>query len=513
MMFLIVLLIFLPLSNADYTPDWDSLDKRALPRWYDASKFGIFMHWGAYSVPALKSEWMWWKWKGTNPDPEVVEFMEKNYQPGFSYADFATQFRAEYFNASRFAEVVQKAGAKYFVFTSKHHEGYTMYPSKYSWNWNSVDVGPKRDIVGELKQAFSQTDIHFGLYFSQFEFFHPMFLEDEKKNTTTYPEVSFVFRKNNFFSNILQIISYPQMIEIVEKYEPEVIWSDGDWGKTDIYWKSKDFLAWLYNSSPVKDKVVVNDRWGVNTSGVHGGFMTYADNYDPRVILGVKWESCDMMDKYSWGHRRNMRPEEIRTSYEIINKLARTIACNGNLLLNIGPDMHGLIPPIFEERLAEVGKFLELNGKAVYGTIPWLYQNDSSTWYTSSHKFQFKPGHPSNIVNENTDFNSQKKDKTVIYAFVLDTNKDVFKFPSIKTTEETVVTFLESNTQLKNFEDNEVLKFPYNSVPWRKLHRQDVFVIRVDFAADDPTNLRRYISHMKKLRERKIVKEVNRRGY
>ncbi|KAF1746788.1 hypothetical protein GCK72_023245 [Caenorhabditis remanei] len=447
MMFFIVLLIFLPLSNADYTPDWDSLDKRALPRWYDASKFGIFMHWGAYSVPALKSEWMWWKWKGTNPDPEVVEFMEKNYQPGFSYADFATQFRAEYFNASRFAEVVQKAGAKYFVFTSKHHEGYTMYPSKYSWNWNSVDVGPKRDIVGELKQAFSQTDIHFGLYFSQFEFFHPMFLEDEKKNTTTYPEN----------------ISYPQMIEIVEKYEPEVIWSDGDWGKTDIYWKSKDFLAWLYNSSPVKDKVVVNDRWGVNTSGLHGGFMTYADNYDPKVILGVKWESCDMMDTHSWGHRRNMRPEEIRTSYEIIEKLARTIACNGNLLLNIGPDMHGLIPPIFEERLAEVGKFLELNGKAVYGTIPWLYQNDSSTWYTSSHKFQYKSGHPSNIVHENTDFNSQKKDKTVIYAFVLDTNKDVFEFPSIKTTKE--------------------------------------------------TNLRRYISHMKKLRERKIVKEVNRRGY
>lgn len=496
-MFLILLLIFLPLSNADYTPDWDSLDKRDLPRWYDESKFGIFMHWGVYSVPALKSEWMWWYWKGENPNPEVVQFIEKNYRPGYSYADFATDFHAEYFDANRFSEVVKKSGAKYFVFTSKHHEGYTMYPSKYSWNWNSVDVGPKRDIVGELKQAFTKTDVHFGLYFSQFEFFHPMFLEDEKQNTTTYPEN----------------ISYPQMLEIVEKYEPEVVWSDGDWGKTDIYWKSKDFLAWLYNSSPVKDKVVVNDRWGVNTTGHHGGFMTFADNYDPGVLLGVKWENCITLDKNSWGNRRNMRSEDVRTSHEIIGELARTIACNGNLLLNVGPDQHGLIPPIFEERLTEIGKFLEYNGEAVYETIPYMYQNDSSTWYTSKMKSKYPAGHPANRVIENMDFSYQKRDETIIYAFVMNTNQDDFEFPSIKTTEKTVVTFLESKTTLKNLNGNETLKIPYTSVPWRKLHRHDVFVIRIEYAADDPKNIQMYTDHKKRLAERNRFKDVNRRGY
>ncbi|VDD96504.1 unnamed protein product, partial [Enterobius vermicularis] len=174
-------------------------------------------------------------------------------------------FKAEFFDPNVFREVVEASGARYFVITSKHHEGFTLWPSKTSWSWNSVDVGPHKDIVGELKKAFLQSKVHFGIYFSQFEWFNRYFLSDSTNNTTDYVEK----------------ISYPQMLELVSDYQPEIIWSDGDWEMSDKYWKSKEFLAWLYNKSPVKDTVVVNDRWGAGDAGVHGGFLTYSDHYDP----------------------------------------------------------------------------------------------------------------------------------------------------------------------------------------------------------------------------------------
>ena len=134
-----------------YTPDLSSLDSRPLPAWYDSSKFGIFIHWGVFSVPAFQSEWFWWDWQGSK-EQSVVDFMNKNYPPGFSYADFGPQFTAEFFNASEWTEIFKASGAKYVVLTSKHHEGYCNWPSLYFWNWNSKDVGPHRDLVGIEKK-------------------------------------------------------------------------------------------------------------------------------------------------------------------------------------------------------------------------------------------------------------------------------------------------------------------------------------------------------------------------
>ncbi|KAE9546325.1 hypothetical protein FO519_010463, partial [Halicephalobus sp. NKZ332] len=140
-------------------------------------------------------------------------------------------FTAEDFDPEKFASIVKASGARYFVLTSKHHEGFTLWPSKTSWNWNAVDLGPKRDLVGELKQSISKEGIHFGLYFSQYEWFNPLYMNDAEENTTDYVDQ----------------VSYPQMLEIVNNYGPEVVWSDGDWDQSDTYWKSKEFLAWLYN--------------------------------------------------------------------------------------------------------------------------------------------------------------------------------------------------------------------------------------------------------------------------
>ncbi|CAF3959295.1 unnamed protein product, partial [Rotaria sordida] len=136
-------------SGSSYLPEWSSLDTRPLPSWYDQSKVGIFIHWGVFSVPSINSEaWMWWAWKGDNPNPDTVAFMNKNYPPDWTYADFAAQFHAELYDPNEWADIFAASGAKYIVLTSKHHEGFTLWPSKYSFNWNAMDVGPKRDLLG-----------------------------------------------------------------------------------------------------------------------------------------------------------------------------------------------------------------------------------------------------------------------------------------------------------------------------------------------------------------------------
>ena len=112
-----------------YEPNWDSLDTRVAPTWYDDAKFGIFIHWGVFSVPSFGSEWFWERWQG-KPQKKYVDFMQKNYSPRFTYADFAAQFTAEFFNPDEWTSLFRDAGAKYIVFVGKHHEGFTNWPSK-----------------------------------------------------------------------------------------------------------------------------------------------------------------------------------------------------------------------------------------------------------------------------------------------------------------------------------------------------------------------------------------------
>ncbi|XP_063810172.1 tissue alpha-L-fucosidase [Pseudophryne corroboree] len=358
-------------ASTKYAPNWESLDARPLPPWFDEAKFGIFLHWGVFSVPSFGSEWFWWNWRHER-NPQYLQFMNKSYPPGFTYADFAPHFTAEFFDPDSWAELFEAAGARYVVLTTKHHEGFTNWGSPVSWNWNSVDTGPHRDLVGDLGEALKKRNLRYGLYHSLLEWFHPLYLLDKQNEFKTQ---YFVFTK-----------TMPELYDLVTRYQPDLIWSDGDWESPDTYWNSTEFLAWLYNSSPIKDKVVVNDRWGKNCSCYHGGYYNCADKFTPSTLPNHKWEKCTSVDHYSWGYRRNMQVNQMMDEGSIISELVQTVSYGGNYLLNVGPSKDGLIMPIFQERLRNVGKWMNINGEAIYATKPWRVQTEKTTvdiWYTA----------------------------------------------------------------------------------------------------------------------------------
>ncbi|XP_060070784.1 alpha-L-fucosidase-like [Ylistrum balloti] len=323
-----------------YTPDWDSLDQRPLPAWYDGIKIGVFIHWGVFSVPAFRSEWFWWDWQGAKYN-DCIEFMKANYPPGFTYPDFGPKFTASQFDANKWADVLDKSGAGYVVLTSKHHEGYTMWPSEHSWNWNSMDVGPHRDLVGELASAVrNKTAMFFGLYHSLFEWFNPLYLEDKANKFQT--------------QNFVREKTLPELYEIVN---------------------SPAFLVLRDQQS----SFIVSLKQGNRQK-----WITF------NVFLGVlqkhKWENAMTLDRKSWGFRRDMELSDVLTIEELITTLAETVSCGGNLLVNIGPTSDGTIPPVFEERLLQMGTWLRANVDYVYDSKPWHYQNDTHTpgvWYTA----------------------------------------------------------------------------------------------------------------------------------
>ncbi len=367
-LFFIAIFSTLTLFAQKYQPNWQSIDSRPVPEWFSNVKFGIFIHWGVYSVPswapadadigvyAKYAEWYWWRF--THPEDKAgklfLEYHNKTYGPDFKYQDFAGSFKAEHFNPAQWADVFKKAGAKYVVLTSKHHEGFTLWPSAESWNWNSVDIGPHRDLCGDLSKAVKETGLHMGFYYSLYEWFNPTY----KSNLANYVDHHMI----------------PQMKDLVTRYEPDIVWTDGEWDHPSEKWKSTEFLAWLYNESAVKDRVVVNDRWGKETRSVHGGIYTteYDLVHDKTGIgeIARPWEECRGIGT-SFGYNRIEDLDNYMTSDALVDLLVNKVAAGGNLLLDIGPTADGLIPVVMQERLLDMGKWLSLNGEAIYDTRKW----------------------------------------------------------------------------------------------------------------------------------------------
>lgn len=366
---LFVLLSFASLS-AQYQPHWDSLDKREVPQWWQDAKFGIFIHWGLYSVPAYapvnEVDGIYEKYaehyynRLLTGNKFFQDFHAKQYGEHFKYADFAPLFKAEYFNSDEWAELFREAGAKYVVLTSKHHDGFCLWPSTQSPHWNSVVMGPHTDLIGKLSTSVRNTGLRFGLYYSLLEWAHPLYSQPTIEKWVDRHMI-------------------PQMKELVNNYKPEIIFSDGEWDYDSKTLKSEEFLAWLYNESPVKNSVVVNDRWGKETRSKHGGY--YTTEYDlvhSQQGIGDNadhpWEESRGIGT-SYGYNRFETTEHYLSSKQLIDILIDKVANGGNFLLNIGPDATGMIPVVMQERLLDIGKWLKVNGDAIYFSQPWKRPN------------------------------------------------------------------------------------------------------------------------------------------
>ena len=271
-------------------------------------------------------------------------------------------FRAELFDGDQWAEILWAAGARYVILTSKHHDGFALWPSAEagkSWGraWNSTDAGPKRDLVGDLTDAVRRKGLRMGLYYSLYEWSNPLWIADRLRYVREH--------------------MHPQFKDVVTRYKPSVIFADGEWDLTSADWRSTELLKWLFEESPSKDEVVVNDRWGSDTRHVHGDYWT-TEYTAGMSSLKHAWEESRGIG-YSYGYNRAERAGDYRSGRELVLMLADIVSRGGNLLLGIGPTADGRIPVIMEQRLLDVGRWLLLNGEAIYSTHPWQRSREWST--------------------------------------------------------------------------------------------------------------------------------------
>ncbi len=405
----LVLLIASKTFAQNYEPTWESLDKRPVPEWYTDAKFGIFIHWGVYSVPAWgeKGTYAEWYQNALNKPGSKTAAYHKNKYAGLSYYQLANQFKAELFNPDEWAQLFEKSGAKYIVLTSKHHDGFCLWPSKdadreWGFPWNATEVGPKRDLLGDLFKAVRKTSVHAGMYYSLYEWYNPLWLADKKKFATKH--------------------TWPQMKDLINNYKPDVFWTDGEWEASDTVWKSKEFLSWLYNESPVKDKVVTYDRWGIGIRFKHGGVFT--PEYQPDLDFeDHPWEESRGMG-LSYGYNREEDAWDYNSSQSLVLQLIDKVSRGGNFLLDIGPDGHGKIPPIMQERLLNIGEWLKLNGEAIYGTSRWKIH---SQWSEGNRNYKDKNGDMLLKITINPD--SGYAVKEVFYTYNKKTNSLYAIFP------------------------------------------------------------------------------------
>jgi len=348
-----------------YEPAWESLDSRPIPQWYPEAKFGIFIHWGVYSVPAWadkegaclyvgqKDTKVAYNQRMRTPGSATWRFHRRVYGENFEYKDFAPMFKAELFDPNEWAALFRRSGARYVVLTARHNtESFCLWPAPDSKNWNSVEVGPKRDLVGDLTRAVRAEGLRMGLYYGLIEWYNPYssLYEDD-------------------FDRYIDTRVFPQLKDLVTRYRPSLLFFDGDWAHPAEAFRTREFLAWLYNEAPCRREVVVNDRLGKGCRHKHG------DYYTTEYGAGLKdashpWEENRGMGR-SFSYNRAEGVSAYLSAGNLVLMLADIVSRGGNLLLGIGPRADGRIPVIMEERLSQMGRWLAVNGEAIYASHCW----------------------------------------------------------------------------------------------------------------------------------------------
>ena len=368
-------------STLRYTADWESLQSHPIPDWFRDAKFGIFIHWGVYSVPAFGSEWypreMYQK---DAKDSQVYVHHRDTYGPQdkFGYKDFIPMFRAQHFDADRWADLFKRAGAKYVVPVAEHHDGFAMYKTSLS-RWNAAEMGPHRDIIGELSEAVRRKGLIFGLSSHRIE--HWWFMNGGRTfNSDVNDEVYRDFYGPAMQEGDSMTTEYMndwllRCTELANKYHPQLFWFDwwiGAQQRFQPYLKS--FASYYYNQGLQWDKgVVINYKYNSFPPGVA------VLDLERGMLNGIRdtaWQTDDAVGYKSWG---NIKNERYKSAQYLVDELVDIVSKNGNLLLNIGPRSDGIIPEEQQQLLLSIGGWLQVNGQAIYATRPWKEYGEGPT--------------------------------------------------------------------------------------------------------------------------------------
>jgi alpha-L-fucosidase len=364
-------------ADGPFQPNWPSLETYRVPDWYVDAKFGIFIHWGVYAVPAFGNEWY--------PRNMYIESTKefdhhlKTYGPQskFGYKDFIPQFKAEKFDADAWANLFRRAGAKFVVPVAEHHDGFAMYDTALS-EWNAARMGPKRDVIGELAAACERHFLTFGVSTHRAE--HWWFMNGGMTFDSDVQEPKYASLYGPAQPKEMQP-SQPYLddwlartCELVDKYRPQVLWFDW-WIEEPAFAPYLQRLAAHYYNR--------GHQWqrGVAINYKHKAFPERAAVYDMERgqladIRSPFWQTDTAVAKNSWCYTEG---NEYKTPTSLIHDLVDIVSKNGALLLNIGPRADGTIPDDDQRILLEIGKWLWTNGEAVYGTRPWKVYGEGPT--------------------------------------------------------------------------------------------------------------------------------------
>ena len=360
-----------------YRASWDSLEKFKVPKWYEDAKFGIFIHWGVYCVPAFDNEWYPRNmYLIGNP---VFEHHLETYGPQskFGYKDFIPMFKAEKFNADQWAELFKKAGARYVVPVAEHHDGFPMYASDLT-EWCAAKMGPKRDVVGELAAAVRKQGLHFGASSHRAEhwwFYNAGTTFDSDVNDPRYAGLYGPAQSDKVQPNRAHLDNWlARAAEIVDKYQPEIVWFDWWIEQPAFQPYLQKFAAFYYNrAAEWKRAVAINYK---NKAFPERAAVLDIERGQLDTLRPLFWQTDTSVGEKSWGY---IKDETFRTPQSLIDELVDIVSKNGCLLLNIGPKSDGTIPVEVRNILLDVGKWLSVNGEAIYATRPWKVYGEGPT--------------------------------------------------------------------------------------------------------------------------------------
>jgi alpha-L-fucosidase len=370
-------------ATPDYTPDPASLRQHKVPTWFEDAKLGYFIHWGPYSVPAYAppsggSAYAEWYWNELNRQGSPTWERHRGlYGEDFPYDRFIEQWQAEKFNPDAWLRLFKQGGAKYFVQVSKHHDGVALFDTA-TTDRSTVELGPHRDFVKELFDAADRGDygLKRGLYYSLPEWYHPnnsafggTFGQGPPHNPFTGQQTPYTGYTP--ISSYVDDHQYPQMLELIDRYDPDILWCDIGGPN-----RSNEVFAHYFNQAknrPRPKEVTVDNRCGNDIYD----FTTPEYSVEPD-INPAKWEATRGIGR-SFGYNAQEGPADYLSADELVDSFVDIVSKNGNLLLNLGPKADGTIPAIQAERVRALGAWLRTGGQAIYGTTYWTHADDKAS--------------------------------------------------------------------------------------------------------------------------------------